>query len=793
MSQALILDRSEEQAHPRVSSHDSTAVDWPRILLIAIALTYALLAGLRTVADFDTGWQLATGRYVVQHHAIFSTDVFSYTAHGKPWLYPPLSSLFLYVLFLVGGYSALSWLSALASAATVGLVAWGGDWITAALALVAVPAIVFRTVPRADMFTTVIFAAFAAILWRYREGKNARLWALPVLMLAWANLHVGFLAGFALIGAYALVELGELPFRMRRDAALSRLRHAGPWLGLACLAPFANRWGWRIYEAVARQNAGSEILNGYIGEWSRIHLSSAVWAQALSWRDPGSADWWLLTIAGVAASVSIWRKEPSPTLILGAGAYASLEHNRFQAIFAILVCIVGGSVLSRAFKSSPANAAGPAPEIGLAHSRSRGWRGSIPEWVVVILLLAMAGLRTFDLVTDRFYLWSAQTTLFGTGLSWWFPERAVNFLREQHLPGNLFNDFNTGGYLTWSAPEYPDYIDGRILPFGSEFFAHHDKLMALPLDSAEWQKEADARNIQTVILSVARYGGLGNFPLQADCQSQNWATVYVDDVSIIFVRKLPENGDLIRRLGIQCDTAPISGPPIAWSDTSRRASAERFQYLMNAASIQYVLSRDAEVSRNLDQAEKLFSDDPNLYLLRAQLAQAHGQYDQAERQYKIALQIRPADASWYALGVLYASEHRYSEALHCVLESAAMSTEDYDRYRALGKLYLAMNRPRDALLAFEAARRKSPFQAGTAQLGVEFNARVAEGEAAAYSQLGDHGRALMAQAEAVRLTPENAARWQTLAEMYQADGRPEDANKARQRAASLQAPSSPQP
>jgi len=37
-----------------------------RFGLIGLALLYALAAGLRTVGDFDLGWQLATGRWEPQ-------------------------------------------------------------------------------------------------------------------------------------------------------------------------------------------------------------------------------------------------------------------------------------------------------------------------------------------------------------------------------------------------------------------------------------------------------------------------------------------------------------------------------------------------------------------------------------------------------------------------------------------------------------------------------------------------------------------------------------------------------
>ena len=85
------------------------------VQILAIAtLLYAFCAGFRTIGDFDFRWQIATGRYLAQHHQIPRTDVFTYTATGGEWLYPPFSGLILYWLYLLGGYAALSWLLALA-------------------------------------------------------------------------------------------------------------------------------------------------------------------------------------------------------------------------------------------------------------------------------------------------------------------------------------------------------------------------------------------------------------------------------------------------------------------------------------------------------------------------------------------------------------------------------------------------------------------------------------------------------------------------------------------------------
>ena len=91
---------------------------------MVVVLLYAVLSGLRTVSNHDTGWHLATGKYILEHHQIPSTDFLSYTVRGQKWIYPPFSQLFLYALYSLGGFVALSWLNAAACAGTDGRVVW---------------------------------------------------------------------------------------------------------------------------------------------------------------------------------------------------------------------------------------------------------------------------------------------------------------------------------------------------------------------------------------------------------------------------------------------------------------------------------------------------------------------------------------------------------------------------------------------------------------------------------------------------------------------------------------------
>jgi hypothetical protein len=82
------LMSSRTRSRNRTAIQSSAALDdlrFERKLffgLAAVGLVYAFLAGLRTVSDLDLGWQLATGRWITQHHSVASADVFSYTAQG---------------------------------------------------------------------------------------------------------------------------------------------------------------------------------------------------------------------------------------------------------------------------------------------------------------------------------------------------------------------------------------------------------------------------------------------------------------------------------------------------------------------------------------------------------------------------------------------------------------------------------------------------------------------------------------------------------------------------------------
>ena len=326
----------------------NSAVDrfagWRRLWfagLVAIVIGYALLGSLSPVSGDDPFFLLNDARWLVEHHEIPSVDHFSYTAQGQPWIYPVGGSLLFYGLWLIGGYALLSWFAASATAATTALLLRNGSVISAVLTALAIPLIAVRTGVRADLFTTLLSAAYLALLWRYHKTGRARLWLLPVLMILWVNAHLGFFLGLGLIGGYILVEGLEFFWPDRRRAAAERLWRAGPWFVVTAAATVVNPFGLEIYGAVLRQLTAPQLE--MMWEWQPVPIN---WRTLRLIGSPVSSEGafvLVMLIAVAIAVVGVCRKQFGAGILLLGAVIATIQHIRSLALLAIVTVIVGAA------------------------------------------------------------------------------------------------------------------------------------------------------------------------------------------------------------------------------------------------------------------------------------------------------------------------------------------------------------------------------------------------------------------------------------------------------------------
>jgi hypothetical protein len=443
------------------------------------------------------------------------------------------------------------------------------------------------------LFTLTFFVALFSILWEQTQTGHARLWCLPLLMIAWVNLHPGFVAGVGLLLAYLLLELEDvLLWPTRRTAALCRVKSAWPWIVATCAATLLNPWGWNLYAAMWKQRRALAAHAQWISEWA---------SQPLNWdalSHDSSIFTVLLAIAAAAVIGCLWQRRVVVAVLLLLAANAAIRYVRMQALFACTLVILGPAAL------------GPITSLlkrKITDSRMR----AIMAGGVAAALLLYAAFSSVALVNDSYYMKDSNRSNFGAGLSWWFPEGAAAFIEKNQLPGNIFNVYNEGGHFVWRlGPKYLDYIDGRAIPFGDQSFLRLDDLMQSDPDSSEWEKEADRYAINTLLIPIARYDGLTLFPhLRQFCTSRSWRPVYLDEVSAVFLRNTPATQELIEKFGVDCARVPLPG-----NVSSNRVQA--FNQVANAAGILYVLGRRQDAIAASTEALNIFPESV-ISLLRA--------------------------------------------------------------------------------------------------------------------------------------------------------------------------------
>lgn len=658
--------------------------------LAALALIYSFLSGLATVGDPDFGWQLARGRWIAQHHHVFSADVLSYTVPGVDAVYPALGGVVLYWIYLLGGYQLLSWACAMACAGTVALLLRRGNAVTAAIAILVVPFLAMRSVPRSELFAILIFATYVSLLWEHHVTGRAALWLLPLLMVLWVNVHFSFFSGFGLLGAFAAVEFLELPFAgERRLEAMKRLRHEIPWFLATAAATVANPWGWKIYKETTQYTGAA--LGIYVNEWAPLHWNLTNPLVSFSLRNTNDLAHLIFIIAALAVVIALLQRRLGAAFLIVAALFEVTRHLRFMALASCMLVIVCGAVLYDALP-------------GLARQISNPRLRALLAGAAVVFFASIGVVRAVDVVTDYHYLSEPSLSTFGGGLSGWFPRRAAEFVQKHNLPDQVFNTYNEGGYILWQlGPERRDYIDGREIPFGAAFLKHEAEMRGMPLDSDAWRQEAERYGINTIIfpltleeISLAR--------LNDDCRSKEWRPVYLDEVSIVLVRRTPATEDLIRQFEVDCATAPLPRDPLPLNGAS-------FNQWMNAAEVLAALHRNVDALAAADKAMAIFPGDAHARWYRGQILFALQRQSEAEEEWRRALAFSPREATpwahlhdfqasvWFSLAELYHRQERREEAMQALQNVVNLTSDPSLKLQSmaeLGDLYFADARYSDA-------------------------------------------------------------------------------------------------
>jgi hypothetical protein len=471
-------------------------------ILILFGLLFALAT--RVPIDTDTWWHLRAGEYTLTQGMIYA-DPFSFSKAGAPWInHSWLSQIVLYWAWQMGGNFGLAiYASALA---TVGMVfvyrmSSGSAYLRAfAIVLGAATAAVFWS-PRPQMFSFALSAALLYVLVRFRRGERDWLWGIPPLMAVWGNLHAGFSIGFILLfGTIA----GETINRMLNPTGPQTLSWAKiRKLVLVTVVSMAvliiNPYGLQML-SVPFQTVSIGALQDFIQEWNSPNFHERqVWP-------------FVALLLGLLGAAGASRKRLSWTdFILAAGtAFMSLLAGRNIAVFAvvatpILTAHLDDVLAERGWTVRPVQ-------------RVTAQMARLNALLVAVVLLGCLAkvLLVLDVETVE------------EGQREFLPVQAAEYLKTANPPGPMFNSYNWGGYLMFTLPDRPVFIDGRTDLYGDAFISQD--YFEAARGSSGWEAILDRYGIRLVVVEAE--SGLARVLRD----QAGWTLDYEDNLAVVFTR-----------------------------------------------------------------------------------------------------------------------------------------------------------------------------------------------------------------------------------------------------------------
>ena len=451
--------------------------------IAALLVTALAMFSPSFLADGDTYWHVAAGRWMLEHRQVLKTDVFSYTRAGAPWdAHEWLAEILMAAVWGLSGWTGLVVVYACAAGAAAWLaVGWMARWLgglsLVAVGLVAGDCALPSLLARPHLLALVPLALWTLELLRAREERRAPRPAFAALMVVWANLHGSYVFGFVLLAAFGLEALVEAGVREWR-----RMR------------------GWAVFAALA---VGAALINpeGFDGLIYPFKIMGMTTLNFISeWRPVDFSTYQPLELALiVTVFVCIWkgvRPRPLRLALLLFLLHMALQHARHGIVVAVVAPLVLAEPLGAALQ----------PRTARPLDGRRLWPALAAAACMVLLVRVALPVRRVDGVNS--------------------PLTAMNHVPKALARRPVLNDYSFGGYLIYDGVK--PFIDGRADMYGDRYFG--DFVAAVSPDNAKLAAMLDRYDVAWTVFTPQ------DPVVKALDRQPGWRRLYADKFAVVHVR-----------------------------------------------------------------------------------------------------------------------------------------------------------------------------------------------------------------------------------------------------------------
>jgi hypothetical protein len=487
----------------------TSLLDTRRVFLVIVALGLFAMAA-RSVTDPDVWWHLRTGQLILQNHAVFRSDPYSFTKFGQPWVnHEWLSDALIFTLFRTTGWAGpIVTFAGVTSAAfmLVFLRCAGRPYLAAAFTVWSAIASAPSWGVRPQTLSLLLASLFLLLLNRSYECPNVLWYTLP-LMLLWVNLHAGFAIGIAFMVVFLVGDFLGIAFGFEEwSQSRGRVKKLAAALAACLVVVPLNPYGVQMYR-YPFQTVDSSAMQTYIAEWFSPNFHQGMYTPVLL----------LMLAIFVAATISPRRLRPRELLLLSITTWAALHSARHIPIYALVAApILSNLVYAWTREQNRLKAETKRPSTTLVRQMFNG--------VALAAFLILGSLKVRNVL-------STQTDVERHS----FPVAAVSFLQAGQFSPQLFNNYNWGGYLIWKLyPEYRVCIDGRADLYGDKVMGQFAS--AYNISDPSWRPTLEKWQIETVILPP-------DAPLASALRLRpSWNQVYSDRQAVVLRRPQAQTG-----------------------------------------------------------------------------------------------------------------------------------------------------------------------------------------------------------------------------------------------------------
>lgn len=427
-----------------------------KILILLFSLTVFFLAFL-PVRDTDFGWHYRCGEELITQGKLCISNDYSYYLPNYKAYYP--SFIFDAVNAFVYDHSGFIGISVvgglvIVAAGLLFLSVSKGSLILRMTTFVVVyilSSVVFNLGLRSQLFS---YTFVLLTIWLLEKSqKNHRyLFTIPILYFIWVNTHIGFFTGLFVLGAFAFERL------VRDGVRSKKTLNYGAITVISILTTLINPFGWKVYVEIIR------------------HIQSPLSLMIAEWVPPDIVTNTMMCIVAVT--------------IIGWMIYK--KNIRIFSIVLIMFFLVL-AVTSR--RSVPFFLT--VASIEFLRSISK-WKLTLPSEITIPLFMAIA-ICIMVIQTPKTLEMATWTNYCTKGITH-YPCETMKKMNKLH--GNVFANYEWGGFLIWQMPKNKIFVDGRMPAWSDEKgISPYKTYLSVIQTQPGWNEFLKSQNTDYILIS----------------------------------------------------------------------------------------------------------------------------------------------------------------------------------------------------------------------------------------------------------------------------------------------------